>query len=614
MVVKCRKRILISLYLKKIQGMSTCYIVSLKIKNMIRINGREIMNMKKILLFLNLIIWSNSFSQNLVWEKNFFQDGFATTGPDTLSANSIAVDSSGNVYTCGHLANDTADFDPNAGTFNLGGTSFYDTYISKLDASGNFIWARKMGYSNTTNSYLILDNSNNIYVVNDGYWAGGEINISKLDASGNIIWSKAIASGSFLFLGYKSKAICIDEFGNLYVTGYFSNGTVDFDPGIGISNLTSASGVIDLFLLKLDNIGSFIWVKQFSTGVEGPPYYDRGNSSVATDSAGGIYLGGSFRNTTDFDPNVGVNNITSSGLTDVFITKLNSAGNFIWAKSMGGSADDQLRSIVIDKYGNVYTTGNFIGISDFNPGVGVNNLSSTIGSSDIFICKLDSFGNYKWAKSFAGVYDDNSYSLVVDINDNVLTTGYYAGTVDFNPNAGVFNLSSLSSTIDIFVSKLDSAGNFINALTFPGTGWESAYCITTDNSGNIFLTGDIDKGSTGGTTDFDPGTGVFIVNTMRAALFVLKLGNTVSSVHELASNSNNVDIYPNPANDLINVKVNSNLINSKYYIINSLGQNISSGKLTNENTTINIEGLPNGIYLFQVGPLNQHSFKIVKNN
>ena len=67
--------------------------------------------MKKILLFLNLIICSNSFSQNLVWEKNFFQDLFATT-PDTLSANSIAVDSSGNVYTCGHLANDTTDFDP----------------------------------------------------------------------------------------------------------------------------------------------------------------------------------------------------------------------------------------------------------------------------------------------------------------------------------------------------------------------------------------------------------------------------------------------------------------------------------------------------------------------
>ena len=535
----------------------------------------------------------NSFAQNFVWEMNFFH--VDTTYNDSASANAVAVDAFGNVYSTGFFVKAT-DFDPGFGNFILA-DSFGNPqiYISKLDASGNFLWAKSMGRGSGGHSFLVVDNSNDLFLVENNRWSGGII-ISKVDPSGNIVWTKTI----FAYLGYKSKPIAIDEFGNIYVSGFFS-GTVDFDPGIGIANLTATAQ--DVFLLKLDNLGSFIWVKQFSTGgAQGP-------SSVGVDSVGGIYLAGSFNGTTDFDPNAGVNNISSSGLSDIFVTKLNLSGTFIWAKSIGGANTDVLTSIVIDKYENIYSTGYFKGISDFNPGSGVNNLSSTIGSNDIFICKLDSSGNYKWAKSFSGVYDDYSYSLAVDINENVFTTGNYKGTVDFNPNAGVFNLSSLSSTNDIFVSKLDSAGNFVNALTFPGTGWESGFCITTDNYDNIFLTGD----HVGGITDFDPGSGVYSVNAIQdAALFVLKLGNNVSAVNEMPNNLDNLAIYPNPANESINVVVNSKLVNSKYLIINALGQIISSGKLPTENTSINIDGLPTGIYLFQVGTLNQHSYRIVK--
>jgi len=181
-------------------------------------------------------------------------------------------------------------------------------------------------------------------------------------------------------------------------------------------------------------------------------------NAVALDSSGNIYSTGNFQGGVgDFDPGAAVYNLTPTGSTaDVFISKLNSSGEFIWAKKVGGLVGNEgARSIYVDSSNNVYVTGIFYGTVDFDPGVGVFNLSATGFNQDIFILKLDSNGDFVWAKKLGGSSNEDAYSVTADSSGNVYTTGRFLdiGDMDFDPGAGAYNLTS--NSYDVFISKLD---------------------------------------------------------------------------------------------------------------------------------------------------------------
>jgi len=123
-------------------------------------------------------------------------------------------------------------------------------------------------------------------------------------------------------------------------TGYF-HGTVDFDPGAGTTNLTSA-GDLDIFVHKLDASGNLVWAKRIGNTGEDDGYY------ITTDASGNVYTVGNFQNTVDFDPSAGTSNLTAAGGKDVFIHKLDPSGNFLWAKSWGSSSTDVGYSVSTD--------------------------------------------------------------------------------------------------------------------------------------------------------------------------------------------------------------------------------------------------------------------------
>ena len=100
------------------------------------------------------------------------------------------------------------------------------------------------------------------------------------------------------------------------------------------------------------------------------------------------------------------------------------AQTFEWAKSFGVTSNEDGRSITVDASGNVYTTGEFSGTADFDPGAGASNLISA-GRSDIFVQKLDASGNFLWAKSFGGINSDRGISITVDASGTVYTTGEF---------------------------------------------------------------------------------------------------------------------------------------------------------------------------------------------
>ena len=257
-------------------------------------------------------------------------------------------------------------------------------------------------------------------------------------------WAKQMGSGGV----DNGQSIKVDGNGNVYTIGYF-NGTVDFDPGPGTYNLASA-GSADIFIIKLDALGNFVWAIQIGGALS-----DNGLGLIL-DGSNNVYATGNFNGSMDFDPGPGTYSMTSSVL-DVFILKLDANGNFIWAKQLGGlgSSNESGFAITIDVNSNIYTTGYFTGVCDFDPGVGTYTLSAVLGR-DIFISKLNSSGNFVWAKQFGGLSDEFANSVSVDVTGYVYTTGYFFGTVDFDPGAGSFNLTSASVGYeDIFISKLE---------------------------------------------------------------------------------------------------------------------------------------------------------------
>ncbi|HIK11274.1 MAG TPA: DUF4347 domain-containing protein [Oscillatoriaceae cyanobacterium M33_DOE_052] len=469
-------------------------------------------------------------SGDLVWAKGM-------GGSDFDYGKSIAIDSSGNIYTTGYFRG-TADFDPGPGVANLTSAGSNDIFISKLDANGNYLWAKQFGGSNGYDiGYSIaVDSSGNTYTTGSFSdtvdfdpgagtanltSAGGEdIFISKLDANGNYLWAKNLGGGS----DDEGNSIAVDSSGNTYITGKFY-GTADFDPGAGVVNLASA-GHWDIFITKLDVNGNYVWAKNLGGG-----NYDWGNS-IAVDSSGNTYTTGYFEGTADFDPGSGTVNLTSVGSSDIFISKLNADGTLAWAKQIGGSAGDDGRSIAVDSSGNTYTTGIFNGIVDFDPGAGTFSLGS-VGAWDIFISKLNADGTFAWAKQMGGNAGDDGNGIALDSSGNIYATGYFDATADFDPGPGVASFTSAGS-IDTFITKLDTNGNYIWAKNPRGSSGDAGNSIAVDSSGNIYTTGYFE-----GTVDFDPNTGVTnLTSAGFSDIFIVKLSEspTVTNITSTTTN------------------------------------------------------------------------------
>ena len=294
------------------------------------------------------------------------------------------------------------------------------------------------------------------------------------------------------------EAIALDEQANLYATGYFST-TVDFDPGPNVFNLTSVNAE-DIFLSKYDSTGKLIWAKSI-----GDFRYQAGYA-ITLDSAKNIYITGIFFGSLDFDPGPGVTTLTSAGNEDVFIAKFDNNGNFIWAKKIGGPSNDFCNAIMLDRSGNIYINGYFDGTSDFDPDNGVYNMTSD-GSTDIYVCKLTNNGSFLWAKRIGGPSSEAAYSIGLDAQNNIYATGFFWGTVDFDPGPAVYNLVS-NGFGDGFILKMNTNGDFIKAGKLGGNNQVRCTSLKLDHSGNMYVTGHFD-----GDANFDPGPGISLLSS-----------------------------------------------------------------------------------------------------
>lgn len=580
-----------------------------------------------VLLFI-LKMSTIAYSQTFEWAKS-------AGGINYDWVFDLTIDDSGNVYTVGSFKG-TVDFDPGSDTSNFTTGVNGNAFILKLDALGNLVWVKTFGgISGAGVSSIALDSLGNIFITGDfqgtcDFDTGAGISnltsvgnsdvfISKLDASGNFVWAKSMG-GTGLDSPVK---IVLDDFGNIYTLGRFK-GTADFDPGIGISNLTSLGNQEDNFITKLDALGNFIWAK----GIGGVSY--QYSCSMAIDGLGNIYVTGEFTGTVDFEPGTDTCNLTSIGSTDIFIFKLNSLGNFVWAKTMGGTMADRGISITLDAFANVYTTGYFTGTVDFDPGSAISNLSSTIGGDiDIFISKMDSSGNFVWAKCMGGNSQDVGNSIALDASGNIYTTGQFMVTADFDPGLGTYNLSTagspqtavgMPSATAAFISKLDSFGNFVWAKRIsrlwisnpPIGGFSQAYgtSIFLDNSYNIYTTGQFS-----GPNDFDPGPDSCTLSSYGGTVdfFIHKMSQSLMNVSQSENDFFGSKLYPNPSNGKITIDLGKLYHESNLLVKNILGQELIKKQFSNQRfIEINLEGEA-GIYFVTLSsPSKLAVIKVIK--
>jgi hypothetical protein len=344
-------------------------------------------------------------------------------GDDQISGTTIVADSANNIYLAGAFQG-TVDFDPGAGEQNLTSTGLKDIFFSKFSPSGDLIWVKKMG--------------------------------STADDTPN--------------------EIILNHQGQLYITGGF-HFTVDFDPGAGYAGKT-ATQYTDVFIAKYDTSGNYIWAETFGGNGE-----DMGRS-IALDKDENVYVTGQFAGSIFLGTDV----LSSSGpiiYADIFVCRLDAAGNIKWAKGFGDSAMDIGYQVETDTSGDIYVSGQFQTSVDFDPGAGFTSLTSQNNSVDIFIAKYDSLANLIFAKQIPGYGFDMVNDMKISKNGSMLLSGYFEGEADFDPGDGIYTLTSQSST-DGFILQLDAACNFVWVKQFFNVPMGK---LAIDNTESLYVSG-----------------------------------------------------------------------------------------------------------------------------
>lgn len=291
--------------------------------------------------------------------------------------------------------------------------------------------------------------------------------------------------------------MAVDPAGNVYLTGTFT-GSVDFDPGAGVSSLTSLGGN-DVFAAKYSAAGAFIWVARIGgTGAERV-------TSLVCDAAGNLYLGGAFGGSTDFDPGAGSQVLSSVGGEDGFVVKLSTAGALVWNRRIGGPNADEVSGVVADGLGRTYATGNFNGSANTLPAPGPT-LAGNGSAQDGFVMGLDAAGAISFAFPIGGSDVDAANAITVTSGGTVIVGGRFRGSASFIAGSAATQLTSLGGG-DAFLASYSTAGVFQWARALGGLGEEEIRSggLARDNAGGVVATGTFT-----GTADFDGG--ISIVN------------------------------------------------------------------------------------------------------
>jgi hypothetical protein len=383
----------------------------------------------------------------------------------------IARDGAGNIFIAGITHGDFSN------PLSTGPSITGNAFLSKFDQYGQPIWTRQFGTTNGTFAFAVaVDGSGNIVVAGGtGGNLGGEVNhgftdgfVAKFDPLGNHLWTRLIGDiGDDV-----ANAVAVDASGNVYVTGFISSTTVQtitFAP-------TGGSGGLDAFVAKFDPSGVQQWMRQYGT------FGNDSGEAIAVDASGNVYVAG----TTDG----GIDNNANSGLSDIFLSKLDPQGNNRTTRQFGSSDSDQAAALALDANGMVYVAGTTYGSID-----GAGNVDPTGTTSDIFVVKFDTATLTQQSTWMAGTPlpavasagtgtvptgNDVAHCIAVDLSGDVFVAGSINGVFPGNTGAGGY---------DSFVIKFLPTGAVAWARQTGTPSDDDGNGVAVDGKGNVFVTG-----------------------------------------------------------------------------------------------------------------------------
>ena len=392
------------------------------------------------------------------------------------AAYAVATDRSGNTFVTGY-AGGTMDF----GGGPLADAGLGDAFVAKYNASGVYLWARRLGgTAQDIGEGVAVDGNGDVIVTgqfqNTVDFGGGpltstggrDIFVAKYSgATGAHLWSRRYGS----YYDDEATAVAVDASNNVVITGQFQGGLT---PAIYRSNRNN-------FVIKLSSAGAEAWVTML------PGNTDNRGEQIAVDGSGNVIVEGGFLgsltcgSTTLQDP--------ASMATAIFMAKLSPTGTVSWCKSLGEPTfgGPYTGGLVADGSGNIYIAGQFRGTVDFGTGPVTSNWA------DAFVAKYGPTGAAAWVRVYGGGTNDGARGLALDGSGNVTVVGLFGGTVDFGAGA----MTAVSGQQDLFVAKYTPTGSalwskhYANAIAYPSKP------IASDPSGNLVLTGYF-----AGTTNF----------------------------------------------------------------------------------------------------------------
>jgi hypothetical protein len=533
------------------------------------------------------LLYSSGYSQIFHWAAR-------GGGAGNAYGFSCVTDAAGNAYTTG-MFNGPGTF--SSMNVSVGGDCFF---LTKHNQQSIIRWT-KAGVSassfcsNVTSHSMTIDQQANVYIL--GSFTGSmlignnllnttsscetDIFIAKYDSSGALVWTRQLeGNGSQNYPG----SICYDNAGHIYVSGLTGSDSLDAGNGQLIYNTSSAGGS-KLFLAKLDTAGLCQWAR---IGI--------GGTSITADAAGNIWATGSFMGSLT----QGAYTIAASGVSDenIFVAKYDGSGNVLFLQGAGGPYSDEGNDIVTDAAGNAYVTGFFL----FDAQFGSHSVISS-GMYDVFVAKYDASGNVIWVSTAGGAEQDYGSSIEIDASGRLFITGTYNDAIAFGTSA----LQACNALWpDMFIAKLDTAGNFNWGKTAGGPGIEEIWGLATGTAGDVFVAGAFENTAAFGAVSITSTGGTLNMFLTRLAFEDAPLYNSVSEYE-----SGDVSIYPNPAHDHFYIKIRVNGISEdrSFEILDVCGRIVMKDIIAGYDVKIDVSKLAKGTYFVKVNSGNGCALK-----
>ncbi|MCD4747075.1 MAG: T9SS type A sorting domain-containing protein [Bacteroidales bacterium] len=526
---------------------------------------------------LCFILVLKGFSQNFDWTFSTAYYGVGRTA---------ACDQNGNLYCAGEFINNATFGDTTITTPNNNANIFF----VKFDSGGNCLWVKNIGSTLYETCFEVATDSNDdVYITGlfDGTVSFGEfelttaglydIFLAKYNPAGECLW--AVQAGGESFFDH-ALTLDFDSEDNVYITGCFEN-TATFGDTVVSSGVPSGGNPnvewgAETFVAKYTTDGDFVWVKY----IPGTHHINRGHS-IAITSNDNIFVSGKFEGDLYFENDT----ISSFGAFDVFHFMLDSDGNTLWVNNAGSTMDDKPTpsGIAIDENNNIYVTGFFEDVADFN---GTQITSN--GGWDIYLVKYDPEGNLVWAKNEGGNENERAYGIAINEN-KMFISGFMYGNSVYN------NEVTLTSNgeRDVFIACYNTDGGFYWADHHGGPGNDWAFQITSDNLDGYYITGFHNDEAIFGDTTLNAGT--------YQNIFIAKFTDTtnITGQKEILSFNDNLLVYPNPSDGLFGISVKYP-VNEDFNIrvFDLTGKLVFSVKGLVENK-VDLRHLETGVYFMQ---------------